>query len=285
MPTSSFLIIDGHVHIHDCFHIPRFFGSAFSNCLQVARNAGYESSHIPVLLLTEGRRQRVFRRIQKETKKGNDRLGDEQTGGYRVFATEEVESLRIQNMGGTRLFLISGRQIMTAERLEVLALSTISEIPDGLSLEETVAAVEKEGALPVIPWGFGKWIGRRGRIMKRFLENANRPDFFLGDNGGRPAFLPEPAHFSIGKERGIRILPGSDPLPYPSETDRAGSFGFTLRISLDPGRPAQGIRTALFDHATRPEPYGCLETPFRFLRNQIAMQMMKFGNRSRLEKQ
>ena len=278
------LIIDGHVHIHDCFDISRFFGSAFSNLLQAARNAGCDLPHIPVLLLTEGRGQRVFQQIQEKTKKGSNRIGDEQTGGYRVFATEEGESLRVQRMDGAYLFLVSGRQIVTAERLEVLALSTVSEIPDGLSLEETVAAVREEGALPVIPWGFGKWIGRRGRILKRFMENARRSDFFLGDNGGRPAFLPEPAHFLFGKERGIRILPGSDPLPYPSETDRAGSFGFALRVSIDPGSPAHGIRTALSDHATRPEPYGRLETPFRFLRNQFAMQMMKFGNRSRHNK-
>jgi len=278
------LIIDGHVHIHDCFDITRFFGSAFSNLLQAARNAGCDLPHIPVLLLTEGRGQRVFQQIQEKTKKGSNRIGDEQTGGYRVFATEEGESLRVQRMDGTYMYLVSGRQIVTAERLEVLALSTVSEIPDGLPLEETVAAVGEEGALPVIPWGFGKWIGRRGRILKRFMENTSRPDFFLGDNGGRPAFLPEPAYFSFGKERGIRILPGSDPLPYPSETDRAGSFGFALRVSIDPGSPAHGIRTALSDHATRPEPYGRLETPFRFLRNQFAMQMMKFGNRSRHNK-
>jgi hypothetical protein len=275
------LIIDGHVHIHDCFDISRFFGSAFSNLQQAARNAGCDWPHIPVLLLTEGRGQRVFRRIQEETNNGNNRIGEEQTGGFRVFATEEVESLRVQRMDGAYMYLVSGRQIVTAERLEVLALSTVTEIQDGLPLEETVAAVGEEGALPVIPWGFGKWIGRRGKILKRFMENASRPDFFLGDNGGRPAFLPEPAQFTFGKERGIRILPGSDPLPYLSETDRAGSFGFALRVSLDPGRPAHGIRTALSDRATRPEPYGRLETPFRFLRNQIAMQMMKFGKRSR----
>jgi len=215
--------------------------------------------------------------MQEETKKGNNRVGGGQTDDYRVFATEEDESLRIQKMDGASLFLISGRQIVTAERLEVLALSTVSEIPDGLPLEETVAEVEKNGALPVIPWGFGKWIGRRGRILKRFMEEVSRPSFFLGDNGGRPAFLPEPALFPFGRERGIRILPGSDPLPYPSETDRAGSFGFALRVPLDPGRPSHGIRTSLADHATCPEPYGRLETPFRFLRNQVAMQMMKFG--------
>lgn len=271
------LVIDAHVHIYPCFDFPGFLDAAFSNCLQVARNVGSDRSHIPVLLLTEGRRQRAFQRIQEETKNGNNRIGDEQTGGYQVFATEEKESLRIQKMDGAYLFLISGRQIVTAERLEVLALSTVSEIPDGLALEKAVASVEKEGAVAVIPWGFGKWIGRRGKILRRFMENAPRPAFFLGDNGGRPAFLPEPALFSFGRGRGIRILPGSDPLPYPSENGRAGSFGFTLRGSLDPGRPAHGIRTALFDPASRPEPYGHLETPFRFFRNQIAMQMMKFG--------
>ena len=277
-------MIDAHVHIYPCFDFPGFLDAAFSNCLQVARNIGCDRSHIPVLLLTEGRRQRAFQRIQEETKKGNNRIGDEQTGGYQVFTTEEDESLRIQKKDGAYLFLISGRQIVTAERLEVLALSTVSEIPDGLTLEQTVAAVEKEDAMAVIPWGFGKWIGRRGEILKRFMKNGPRPAIFLGDNGGRPALLPEPALFSIARGMGIRILPGSDPLPYPSENDRAGSFGFTLRVSLDPGRPAHGIRTALFDAASRPEPYGRLETPFRFLRNQVSMQMMKFGIRSRPEK-
>jgi len=275
------LVIDAHVHIYPRFDLPGFLDAAFSNCLQVARNAGCDRSHIPVLLLTEGHRQRVFQRIQEDAKKGNNRIGDEQTGNYQVFATEEEESLRIRKMDGAYLFLISGRQIVTAERLEVLALSAVSEIPDGLTLEQTVAAVEKEGAMGVIPWGFGKWAGRRGEILKRFMEKVPRPAFFLGDNGGRPAILPEPPLFTFGKGRGIRILPGSDPLPFPSEAGRPGSFGFTLRVSLDPDRPAQGIRRALFDPGIRPEPYGRLETPFRFLRNQGAMQMRKIGNRSR----
>jgi len=273
------LVIDAHVHIYPCFDLPGFLDAAFSNCLQVARNVGCYRSHISVLMLTEGRRQRIFHRIQEETRKGNNRIGDEKNGGYRVFATEEDESLRVQKMDGEYLFLISGRQIVTEERLEVLALATVSEIQDGMLLENAVAAVEKEGALAVIPWGFGKWSGRRGAVLRRFLESGNRPGIFLGDNGGRPAFLPEPPLFSLGRARGIRILPGSDPLPLPFETGRPGSFGFTLRVSLDLDRPAHGIRTALSDPASRPEPYGRLETPFRFLRNQIAMQMMKFGKK------
>ena len=277
-------MIDAHVHIYPCFDLTVFFDAAFSNCLQVARNVKCDLSHIPVLLLSEGRRQKVFHCLHESTNKGNNRNADEQTGGYRVFATEEEESLRIQKEDGTFLFLVAGRQIVTAERLEVLALATGAEIPDGLALEKTVAAVEKEGAMAVIPWGFGKWIGRRGEILKRFMENVPRPAFFLGDNGGRPAFLPEPALFSFGRGRGIRILPGSDPLPFPSEAGRPASFGFTLTVSIDPGRPSHGIRTALSDHASRPEPFGRLETPFRFLRNQVAMQMMKFDNGSYREK-
>jgi hypothetical protein len=269
------LIIDGHVHIHDCFNIPRFFGSAFSNCLQIARNAGYESSHIPVLLLTEGRRQRVFRRIQKETKKGNDRLGDEQTGSYRVFATEEAESLRIQRMDGTCLFLVSGRQIVTAERLEVLALSTVSEIPDGLPLEETVAAVEKEGALPVIPWGFGKWYGRKRHVLTEFLASRREGGVFLGDNGGRPSFLQFPDFQREVPGLSLKVLPGSDPLPLPSEVQKVGSFGFTLQEELDLRRPGEALKRILMKHGVVPTPFGSHESTYRFAWNQMSLRIWK----------
>ena len=275
------LIVDAHVHIHDCYDLPGFLQAAFSNFLRAAREAGRGGSHIPVLLLAEGRKQRAFQRISDEMKRGTDRIAEDESGIYRAFPTEEPESIRIEHPDGAFLILVSGRQIVTAERLEVLALSAVSGIPDGLSLEEAVAAVEKAGAIPVIPWGFGKWIGRRGEVLGRFLKHVTRPGIFLGDNGGRPAFLPEPPQFSLGRERGIRILPGSDPLPFPSETGRPGSFGFTLRCSIDPCRPAIGIRETLFDPASMPEPYGRLETPLRFLQNQIAMQVTKFLKQDR----
>jgi hypothetical protein len=272
---SPLLILDAHVHIYPCFDLPEFFAAAFSNCLYVARNVGYDRSHIPVLLLTEGRRERVFRDIQEEIKKGNNRIGDDQTAGYRVFATEEDGSLRVQKGDGTFLFLVAGRQIVTSEQLEVLALSTVSEIPDGLSLEKTVAAVEKDRAVPVIPWGFGKWYGRRRRVLMQYLASRREGVFFLGDNGGRPSFLRFPDFQRMAPGASFKVLPGSDVLPLRSELKNVGSFGFTLQEKLDLRRPGGALKQILSNPGVVPMPYGSPESITRFARNQIALRIWK----------
>ena len=272
---SPLLVLDAHVHIYPCFDLPEFFAAAFSNCLQIARSVGYGRSHIPVLLLTEGCRQRVFQDIQEEMKKGNNRIGDGQNAGYRVFPTEENGSLRIQKGDGTYLFLVAGRQIVTSEQLEVLALSTVSEIPDGLSLEKTVADVEKDRAVPVIPWGFGKWYGWRRRVLMQYLAPRRERVIFLGDNGGRPSILKFPDFQRIAPGASFKVLPGSDALPLPSELKKVGSFGFTLQEKLDLRRPGGALKQLLSNPGVVPMPYGSPESITRFARNQIALRIWK----------
>jgi len=269
------LVVDAHVHIYPCFDLPEYFSAAFSNCLQVARNVGYDRSHIPVLLLTEGRRQRVYQDIQAEIKKGNTRIGNEETGGYRVFATEEDGSLRIEKEDGRFLFLVAGRQIVTSEQLEVLALSTVSEIPDGLSLEQTVAVVEKDRAVPVIPWGFGKWSGRRRRVLMQYLASRREGVFFLGDNGGRPCFLRFPDFRRLAPGGSLKVLPGSDALPLSSELKKVGCFGFTLQEKLDMRRPGGALKQILSNPGVVPIPYGPPESITRFARNQMILRLWK----------
>jgi len=269
------LVVDAHVHIYPCFDLPEYFSAAFSNCLQVARNVGYDRSHIPVLLLTEGRRQRVYQDIQAEIKKGNTRIGNEETGGYRVFATEEDGSLRIEKEDGRFLFLVAGRQIVTSEQLEVLALSTVSEIPDGLPLEKTVAVVEKNRAIPVIPWGFRKWSGRRRHVLTEFLASRREGGFFLGDNGGRPTLLRFP---DFGREvpgLSLKVLPGSDALPLPSELKKVGSFGFTLQEEFTLGRPGEALKRILLKRGVEPTPFGSHENLYRFAWNQMNLRIWK----------
>lgn len=52
---------------------------------------------------------------------------------------------------------MAGRQIVTAEKLEVLALGTDLDIDDGRPIREVLSLVTENGGLPVIPWGAGKW--------------------------------------------------------------------------------------------------------------------------------
>jgi hypothetical protein len=206
---------------------------------------------------------------------GRGRNAEGQCGVYRFFPTEEAESLRIERPDGAFLFLVAGFQIVTSERLEVLALSTVSEIPDGLPLGKTVAAVEKVGAVSVIPWGFGKWFGRRRHVLTEFLSSHREGGVFLGDNGGRPSFLRVPDFRREVFSGALKILPGSDSLPIASELHKVGSFGFTLRAELDERRPGASLVRTLLNPRVVPEPYGSPERFWRFLRNQTVMRIWK----------
>jgi hypothetical protein len=230
------------------------------------------------MFLTEGRKERWFQRLQKYSDNRTVIEGENNTS-FALSCTEEAYSLSITSNNCCPLYLISGKQIVTKERLEVLALACESDFPEGRRIEETVRLIIERGAVPVIPWGFGKWYGRRAGILREFLDiSIDSSNVFLGDNSGRPSFLPAPAHFRIGKEKGIRILPGSDPLPFFSESTRAGSFGFTVRGSIRRERPGEDIKNILLDPATTPSPFGSLETPYRFMKNQIGMQILKLKN-------
>ena len=131
--------------------------------------------------------------------------------------------------GAGRLLILSGRQVVAKEGLEVLLLGTRMRVPDGRPLAAVMAEGARGGALRVIPWGAGKWLFRRGRLLSDVIATESAGNgFFLGDGAGRPFFWTSPSHFQEAAKRGLRVLRGTDPLPFPSQVDRAGSFGFRL---------------------------------------------------------
>ena len=146
-------------------------------------------------------------------------------------------------------------------------------------MEASLERAASSGAVIVLPWGFGKWTGRRGKIIRRLLENGEAPVFHLGDNSGRLKYWPKPREFSIAAERGLQVLPGTDPLPFPTETARVGRFGFALPMPVSIKTPASDLVSRLSDPDIRPIPYGRCEGLFRFLKNQVNMQLIKHGRR------
>ena len=158
------------------------------------------------------------------------------------------------------------------EKLEVLALATETIFHDGKILLDTVSEVLEKGGIPVIPWGFGKWWGRRGEILTGFLNINSNQKFYLGDNGGRPAFYKIPFHFELGYKKNVKILNGSDPLPLPSQFKRVGNFGFVIKGVIDPKFPARSIKELLFNSAATIQNYGALENPIRFVKNQVLLK-------------
>jgi hypothetical protein len=268
----SSVLIDAHVHLHDCFEPATFLESAQRNFELAAGRQGWKPA-LGVLMFTESEDADWFGRLAE---RAHATAGATPAfGPWSIEVTPDPCAL-IARSGNRRLAIVAGRQVAAREGLEVLMLGTRERLRDGRPLPDLLADAVRFGALRVIPWGAGKWLFGRGRLMSDIIA-AERPvgGFFLGDGAGRPFFWGTPSHFREAEARGIRILPGTDPLPFPRQMGRAGSYGFLLEGTIDLTRPAEGIKTALLDPSSRLTPFGKAERALPFIRNQIAMQRRK----------
>lgn len=261
LKPPAFALVDAHVHFHTCYDPQTFLDGALRNFQRNLQGTAAELAQpwTGFLLLAESAGAHWFRRWSNGLK----------TGGWRFESTSEAESLLAVNGAGERLILVAGRQIVARERLEVLALGKDLEMLDGLPLCEVLERVRASGALPVLPWGFGKWWGRRGAVVAETLEQGGG-ELFLGDNGGRLGL--EPALFRRARKLGIRLLPGSDPLPFARHARLAGSYGFVLPHAVDLERPAE-ILLRRIRESGQPRAFGRRAGLPRFLRDQVGMQL------------
>src|SRR5688572_10262911 len=114
------VLVDGHVHIHDCFSVPRVFDAAAANFSAAARALRSQRGYEAVLCLAESDKEHFLEGVR------TGRLGRVwrgQHGYWEIEPSNEPETLVVQ-CGNTRLRVIAGRQLVTRERLEVLALGT-----------------------------------------------------------------------------------------------------------------------------------------------------------------
>lgn len=273
-------LVDAHVHIHDCFDLSGFLDAAAINFSQAASGLAIDKSYDSLLCLTETSSARSYDQLRARAEAEPGRFivpGSEWT----VDANEERESVTANHPRHGRIYIVAGKQVVVAERLEVLALGCTTTWPDGLPASEVIEGVVSEGAIAVLPWGFGKWLGKRGRIVRSLIDKYSGETIFLGDNSGRPKLFREPFEFSLGRSRGLQVLPGTDPLPFPSESNRAGSFGFAVSIELGTQTPWSDLYRHLAGSSTGIKNFGRLESTARFIRNQLAMQyLLRFGGRS-----
>ncbi len=267
------IIADAHVHIYNCFKLEEFLNSALNNFTINAKKITSPDNFTSILFLADIKGKEIFNQIKKYSQQEN--IDDYQISNWTFHNTQEKLSLYARNQNNQNIFFIAGRQIVTAENLEVLALITEQSFEEGLSLEVTIQEIIASGGIPVLPWGVGKWIGTRGKTLSNLLQNNIHSILFLGDNRNRPGFWLRPFYFQLAKKQGLRILPGTDPLPLASESSRPGSFGFMVRGSLNYEEPGKHIKQILLDSKTNIQAYGSLESPLRFIRNQLAMKLRK----------
>lgn len=242
MPSGDLVAIDAHVHLHDEREAMETLEAASRNFSRHAPGAA-----TAVCMLAERDGFDVFSWLRTKLR-----------------ATAENESLWFDE--SHRLLIVAGRQIESSEGLEVLGLALGMPLQlEGRPAHEIIAALRTHDSLPVLPWGAGKWLGSRGHLVDRLLDDE--PGLFLGDNGGRPGFWPVPRF-----RRGVRVLPGSDPLPLPGASSAIGSFGCLITCDLPADRPASALRRALRDPASRLLRFGRLTNPLRFAIDQTRLR-------------
>ena len=268
-------LIDAHVHLYSTFRLHRAFDSAARNFRFWRETIGLPAETISVMLLAEAGDDEVFRQLRSGSLQGK-------LGRWSVHTTDDAISLCLRRADGERLLLVAGHQITSAEGVEVLGLACASKPPDRLPLLDAMEVIAEEKGMPVLPWGFGKWIGRRGRIVQQIVRSpAAATRIALGDTSYRPRTALLPQSFRTARALGIPVYPGTDPLPFQGEEDKIGRYGLVLRASLDASRPGISVRDHLSHTRSLVEPYGTRESTVANLILQLRMQLLKRRRRSR----
>lgn len=272
MPETSEtrLRADTHVHFHPCFEEGSFLDAAAESLLKGSAAGDLITA---ALCLTESHGDNWFATLA--------RLGNGASiagSDWRRLSTAEPNSVLVADTQGRRIAVIAGRQIVCRERLEVLALGHVDVPDDGQPIRDVLHEVREAGAVPVLPWGFGKWTGDRAGIVKQLLDDPPC-DFAIGDNGGRLAMLGEPELFAVARNKGFSILPGTDPFPFRWDGRRAGSFGVEWRGGLEPESPFRSLKNLIEDQGGEGERFGRLESLPSFIRNQVAIQLRRVPSR------
>ncbi|MDJ1008307.1 MAG: hypothetical protein QNJ13_10835 [Paracoccaceae bacterium] len=261
-------LLDTHVHLYDAFSPAAFLDAAAGTVAAQARRAGLAETTPGVLML-----------VQTPAERPPAVFFDPPPPGWQVAAADAHGSLRLTSAGRPALYLVPGRQIVAEEGLEVLGLGLGAVPADGRPAADTLAEVQAAGGLPVLPYGVGKWQGRRGDLVLALCADPDAPtDLVLGDISGRLGFLGRPAHFARLEAAGRIVLPGSDPLPFPGEVAKVARL--VCAADFAPDAPRDSVLAWLRGLDRTPPALGRYETLARFLPLQVGMQIAKRRRRA-----
>ncbi len=264
---SGAVLVDTHVHLYDCYDRALFFDSAYANFQSAASTLGVAGDVIGCMMLTETSRDHAFESLIAQ---------HELDGGrWRFHPGADSRSLLAARDGKDALIVIAGRQIVTREGLEVLALCCNEQFNDGRPIEHSIEKVIEADGLVVLPYGVGKWSGARGLMIDKLLDGPLASRLLLGDNAGRLAMGGEPKQFARANKQGIWVLPGTDPLPFADEARSAGRYGMLIKDHVNREHAADGIKQWIQAASAQPMVYGRTDGPVRFFKKQVRMQLRK----------
>lgn len=270
--TRSTLLVDSHCHLHDISDLSTVLDHAASAFKQAAGKNNISGGWYGGLVFTDSAKSTSFSHIRYMIESSQDKLLN--VDNWNLQLTADEAALTATNHVGQIIFIFAGQQIITREKLELLSILAATRIADGVTLNDGINQVTEQGGLPVLPWGVGKWLGKRGKIVtETILTNPTRP-LFLGDISTRPKGWNKVSQFSLAQKNNIPILRGTDPLAVKNPEKRGGDFGFIIKGELDMNRPASSLQTLLTSSMSFQD-YGELTSPIRFFSDQLAIRFKK----------
>jgi hypothetical protein len=239
-------LVDTHVHLYGTFDLDRAFDAAFNNLTRLARSLHVGDSCRGLsmaLFLAERDRCRVFERLAS--------LEPALLRRHRVDGPADDGVLVVHNAQGQALQVVAGRQIATADRIEILALATTrADLRDGEPAAETLDRLGDDG-LAVLAWAPGKWFGSRGRLVRSLIDSSAPGRLLIGDTSLRPLGWGEPHIMRAARRRGFGVLAGSDPFPLPGQEVLIGRYATTMPVAAgEPPSSAAEWRRLVRERAT-----------------------------------
>lgn len=191
------------------------------------------------------------------------------TGGLlHDFTLEKAESSSLvlcRRSDGRQVTLLPGRQVIAAERIEVLALCTDALFSDGIPAADLITSIREKNGVPVLPWSPGKWFFQRGKVIEHLLRRFTPQDFLLGDVSLRPVGWLLPLLMRKGRRLGFQIISGSDPLPFSGEEELFGICGSRI-VSSEANLPPDEMLRSLLAGRAKVRSFGSRSAPLELFR-------------------
>lgn len=255
------LIADTHVHIYSNYSLSAFFEECFNELARIKK--GFETEVVACICLTESIGCNYYNKLSKEYLNSK-------------FSIESFNAFKLIEFQGQNLYIFPGFQVNTKEKIEVLELFTSQRVESGLTLEKTISAISSKKALPVISWSFGKWLGKRGRLLESFIKKGGE-NFKLGDTALRFAFHPNPKLFKMAINNNLSVICGSDPLPIKGdEYSVFDYYSITNNFSASSCKPediADAIKKVIFSDSLRSS--GKRNSFMKFIKRWFAVMFRK----------
>lgn len=229
------LHMDAHTHIYPGHDLSRLLLAALDHMPRIA------PTDLRVLMLAERADCSFFQALaQDEIQLPNDR--------WRIVAWDSDGGVKIRHLPDHRdLWILAGRQMATAERIEVCSLFDDTPLTDGTPARQLIHTILDTGGLPALDWSPGKWLFRRGDLVRDLLAEFPPDQLVLVDTSLRFYGWPAPRLYAAARRQGRALLAGSDPLPIPGDETMVGRYHCVVSIPPleDPSRLVAPLRAAL----------------------------------------